>query len=64
MDDFELFYSDLKATEKGDALLTSQQQINRLLRPGSTYLNLNPFEVLQVRSIHLNKPGPINRFYT
>lgn len=28
-------------------MLTSEQQINRLLRPGSTYFNLNPFEVLQ-----------------
>lgn len=29
-------------------MLTSEQQINRLLRPGSTYFNLNPFEVLQI----------------
>jgi len=29
-------------------VLTPKQQIDRLLRPGSTYLNLNPFEVLQV----------------
>lgn len=29
-------------------MLTSCQQINRLLRPGSTYFNLNPFEVLQL----------------
>lgn len=28
--------------------MTSEQQINRLLRAGSTYFNLNPFEVLQV----------------
>lgn len=28
--------------------MTSDQQINRLLRAGSTYFNLNPFEVLQV----------------
>lgn len=28
--------------------MTSEQQINRLLRPGSTYFNLNPFEVLQL----------------
>lgn len=38
----------MKAIEARDAVLTSEQQINRLLRPGSTYLNLNPFEVLQV----------------
>jgi DnaJ family protein C protein 8 len=29
-------------------VLTSDQQISRLLRPGSSYLNLNPFEVLQI----------------
>lgn len=29
-------------------MLTSKQQIDRLLRPGSTYFNLNPFEVLQL----------------
>lgn len=29
-------------------MLTSDQQINRLLRAGSTYFNLNPFEVLQI----------------
>ncbi|EFO21365.1 hypothetical protein LOAG_07124 [Loa loa] len=46
--DFERFYSDLKETEKRDSVLTSKQQIDRLLRPGSTYLNLNPFEVLQI----------------
>ncbi|VDN50345.1 unnamed protein product [Dracunculus medinensis] len=38
----------MKETEKKDAVLTSKQQIDRLLRPGSTYLNLNPFEVLQI----------------
>uniref|UniRef100_A0A914WI55 J domain-containing protein n=1 Tax=Plectus sambesii TaxID=2011161 RepID=A0A914WI55_9BILA len=45
---FESFYTDLKNTEKKDAVLTSKQQIDRLLRPGHTYLNLNPFEVLQI----------------
>lgn len=29
-------------------MLTSKQQIDRLLRAGSTYFNLNPFEVLQL----------------
>ncbi len=29
-------------------MLTPKQQIDRLLRPGSTYLNLNPYEVLQI----------------
>lgn len=35
----------VKAIEKRDAVLTSSQQIERLLRPGSTYFNLNPYEV-------------------
>ncbi|TKR60561.1 hypothetical protein L596_027790 [Steinernema carpocapsae] len=48
MGDFDQFYSDLKQTEKKDSTLTSKQQMDRLLRPGSTYLNLNPFEVLQI----------------
>lgn len=38
----------VKAIEKRDAVLTSEQQITRLLRPGSSYFNLNPYEVLQV----------------
>ncbi|KAJ1372324.1 hypothetical protein KIN20_034459 [Parelaphostrongylus tenuis] len=48
MSNFEQFYDDIKATEQEDSTLTSQQQLDRLLRPGSTYLNLNPFEVLQI----------------
>ncbi|KAI6207324.1 J domain-containing protein [Aphelenchoides fujianensis] len=48
MSSFEDFYTDLKKTENDDSKLTSDQQITRLLRPGSTYLNLNPFEVLQL----------------
>ena len=47
---FEAFYADLKQTEKKDAVLTSTQQIDRLLRPGSTYRNLNPYEVLGVNA--------------
>lgn len=50
MTDFEEFYSDLKKVEERDSVLTSDQQITRLLKPGSTYLNLNPFEVLQIDS--------------
>jgi len=45
---FSTFYKDLKATEKADAVLTPKQQIERLLRPGCTYRNLNPYEVLQI----------------
>uniref|UniRef100_A0A8R1DPR0 J domain-containing protein n=1 Tax=Caenorhabditis japonica TaxID=281687 RepID=A0A8R1DPR0_CAEJA len=48
MSQFESFYQDLKSTEQQDAVLTSEQQIERLLKPGSTYLNLNPYEVLQI----------------
>jgi len=45
---FQSFYSEVKQIEKRDSVLTSKQQIDRLLRPGSSYFNLNPFEVLQV----------------
>lgn len=45
---FEQFYSEVKAIEKRDSVLTPEQQIDRLLRPGATYFNLNPFEVLQI----------------
>lgn len=38
----------MKYIEQRDSVLTSDQQIKRLLRPGSTYFNLNPFEVLQI----------------
>ena len=34
--------------EQQDSRLTPKQQIDRLCRPGSTYANLNPFDVLQV----------------
>lgn len=42
------FLFQVKEIEKRDSVLTPKQQIERLLRPGSTYFNLNPFEVLQV----------------
>ncbi|XP_059473017.1 dnaJ homolog subfamily C member 8 [Neocloeon triangulifer] len=45
---FDSFYTEVKAIEKRDSVLTSAQQIERLMRPGSSYFNLNPFEVLQV----------------
>jgi len=47
-DNFDEFYKDLKQTEKADSKLTPKQQIDRLLRPGCTYRNLNPYDVLQV----------------
>ncbi|MCL4138514.1 UNVERIFIED_CONTAM: hypothetical protein GTU68_054889 [Idotea baltica] len=45
---FDEFYVELKETEKRDSVLTPKHQINRLLRPGSSYANLNPFQVLEV----------------
>ncbi|XP_033635478.1 dnaJ homolog subfamily C member 8-like isoform X2 [Asterias rubens] len=45
---FTTFMEEVKAIEERDAVLTPKQQIDRLLRPGSTYFNLNPFEVIQV----------------
>ena len=36
----------VKAIEKKDSVLTGPQQIDRLLRPGCTYFNLNPYEVV------------------
>lgn len=45
---FNSFYTEVKKIEKQDSVLTSVQQIERLLRPGATYRNLNPFEVLQI----------------
>ena len=35
----------MKAIEHRDSVLTSKQQIDKLNRPGSTYFNLNPFDV-------------------
>jgi len=40
-----LFNFKVKEIEKRDAVLTGPQQIERLTRPGSTYFNLNPYEV-------------------
>ncbi|KAG8508059.1 DnaJ subfamily C member 8 [Galemys pyrenaicus] len=45
---FQTFYSEVKQIEKRDAVLTSKDQIERLTRSGSSYFNLNPFEVLQL----------------
>lgn len=45
---FSRFMSEVKEIEKRDSVLTGPQQIDRLTRPGSTYFNLNPYEVLQM----------------
>ncbi|XP_003744264.1 dnaJ homolog subfamily C member 8 [Galendromus occidentalis] len=42
------FLSEVKSIEEKDSKMTSGTQIDRLLRPGATYFNLNPFEVLQI----------------
>lgn len=45
----------VKQIEKRDSVLTSKQQIDRLLRPGASYFNLNPFEVSVLNEILLYK---------
>jgi len=47
-ENFDKFYIEVKEIEKRDSVLTSKQQIDRLLRPGASYFNLNPYEVLQL----------------
>ncbi|RWS16910.1 dnaJ-like protein subfamily C member 8-like protein [Dinothrombium tinctorium] len=39
---------EVKRIEAEDSIYTSEKQIHRLLKTGSTYRNLNPFEVLLV----------------
>lgn len=46
--EWDTFLTQVKAIEKKDSNMTSAQQIDRLRKPGSKYLNLNPFYVLQV----------------
>ena len=41
----DVMFQQVKQIEKRDSVLTSKQQIDRLLRPGASYFNLNPFEV-------------------
>jgi len=45
---FAKYLTEVKQIEEADKVLTSDQQIARLNRPGSKYFNLNPFDVLQV----------------
>ncbi|CAF0881995.1 unnamed protein product [Brachionus calyciflorus] len=42
------FYSEIDNIKTEEFKSSSREQIERLLRPGSTYFNLNPFEVLQI----------------
>jgi len=44
----DLFYSEIDEIKSEDFKTSSKEQLERLLRPGSTYFNLNPFEVLQI----------------
>uniref|UniRef100_A0A673FRW8 J domain-containing protein n=1 Tax=Sinocyclocheilus rhinocerous TaxID=307959 RepID=A0A673FRW8_9TELE len=53
-DAFQTFYTEVKQIEKRDSVLTSKQQIDRLLRPGASYFNLNPFEVISVSHARLS----------
>ena len=55
---FEFYFPEqVKAIEKKDSSLTKEEQIRRLNRPGSTYFNLNPFEV---SAISLSENGSID----
>jgi DnaJ family protein C protein 8 len=45
---FDSFLQEVKEIEQKDSIYTSEKQITRLLRPGSSYANLNPFEVLLI----------------
>lgn len=45
---FQSFMQDVKDIERRDEVLTSEKQIERLTKPGSKYLNLNPYEVFQI----------------
>ncbi|XP_078538635.1 dnaJ homolog subfamily C member 8 [Lissotriton helveticus] len=47
-DAFLTYYNEVKQIERRDSVLTPKQQIDRLIRPGSSYFNLNPYEVLQL----------------
>ena len=42
------FLTEIKEVEARDSIYTSRAQIDRLLRPGASYANLNPFEVLLI----------------
>lgn len=45
---FDTFLQEVREIEQKDSIYTSEKQIARLLRPGSSYANLNPFEVLLI----------------
>jgi len=42
------FMSEIREVEKRDSVLTKEQQIKRLTKPGSKYGNLNPYAVLMI----------------
>ncbi|EGD82800.1 hypothetical protein PTSG_03450 [Salpingoeca rosetta] len=42
------FLTAIEKVKEEDSVWTSDKQIDRLLRPGAKYRNLNPYEVLQV----------------
>ncbi|KXJ17105.1 DnaJ-like subfamily C member 8 [Exaiptasia diaphana] len=45
---FSSFMTEVKQIEKDDSVWTGPKQIERLTKPGTKYLNLNPYEVLQL----------------
>lgn len=42
------FDAQIDEIKQEDFKSSSKEQLERLLRPGSTYFNLNPFQVLQI----------------
>jgi len=42
------FYNEIDDIKDPTFVSNSKEQIDRLLRPGATYFNLNPFDVLQI----------------
>ena len=41
-------FSEIREVERRDSVLTKEQQIKRLTKPGSKYGNLNPYAVLMI----------------
>eukprot|EP00041_Stephanoeca_diplocostata_P024997 m.644462 g.644462 ORF g.644462 m.644462 type:complete len:172 (+) comp22649_c0_seq5:104-619(+) len=42
------FFAEVKTIEKRDEVWTAEKQISRLTKPGSSYRNINPYEVLLI----------------
>eukprot|EP00128_Syssomonas_multiformis_P008943 Colp12_sorted_trinity150504_noHs@5675 len=57
------FRSEVAQIEKRDAVWTNETQVLRLTRPGSTYFNLNPFDVLQLDPFSSNFETDLKKQY-